>query len=321
MKPAVRIVIGLAVLIGCSSWGFYAHYRINRFAVFTLPKGMKGFYEANIGFITEHAVSADKRRYVDSTEAPKHFLDADHYGKNPFAVIPKHYTDAAVKFTADTIIKYGTLPWTITQNYYRLIKAFKTHDTTAILYISANIGHYIADACVPLHLTKNYNGQLTNQIGIHALWESRLPGLFGARYNYYAGKAHYIDNPLNEAFRICSSSFKCVDSVLRLERRLNRQFTHAQKYAMVKHGEKYVEDYSETYALAYQQALKGMVQRRLRLSILSVGSFWFSAWVDAGQPDLNRLVAKPLTATQKRELLNEEILYRQGKAVTLINYK
>ena len=321
MKASLRIITGLAVLVGCCSWGFYAHYRINRFAVFTLPKGMKGFYEANIAFITEHAVSADKRRYVDSTEAPKHFLDADYYGKNPFAVIPKHYTDAAVKYTADTVIKYGTLPWTITQNYYRLVKAFKTHDTTAILYISANIGHYIADACVPLHLTKNYNGQLTNQTGIHALWESRLPGLFGAHYNYYAGKARYINNPLNEAFRICSSSFKCVDSVLRLERRLNRQFTHDQKYAVVKHGEKYLEDYSEPYALAYQQALKGMVQRRLRLSILSVGNFWFSAWVDAGQPNLNKLIEKQPDISEIKELQKEEAWYRAGKSISLDQIK
>ena len=307
------------LLLCCSSWGFYAHYRVNRFAVFTLPAGMKGFYEANIGFITEHAVSADKRRYVDSTEAPKHFLDADHYGKNPFASIPKHYTDAAVKYTADTVIKYGTLPWTIAQNYYRLVKAFKAHDTSAILYLSANLGHYVADACVPLHLTKNYNGQLTNQTGIHALWESRLPELFGAHYNCFAGKANYIDNPLDEAFRICRSSFKCVDSVLRLERTLNRQFTHEEKFAMVKHGEKYIEDYSEQYALAYQKALKGMVQRRMRLAIRSVGSCWFSAWVDAGQPDLDKLIAKPLTAIQKRELLNEEMSYRKGKAIKL-NY-
>ena len=300
MKAAIRVVIGFVLLASLTSWGFYAHYRINRFAVFTLPKAMAGFYEANIGFITQHAVSADKRRYVDSTEAVKHFLDADHYGKNPFALIPKHYTDAAVKYTADTIIKYGTLPWTITQNYYRLVNAFKTHDTTAILHISADLGHYIADACVPLHLTINYNGQLSGQTGIHALWESRLPELFGAHYNYYAGKACYIDNPLNEAFRLCSSSFKCVDSVLRLERMLNTRFTHDKKYAMVKHGEKYIEDYSEPYALAYQTALRGMVQRRMRLAIRSVGSFWFSAWVDAGQPDLDKLIKTPLNAALKK---------------------
>ena len=64
---------------------------------------MSTFYKANIEFITEHAVSADKRRYVDSTEAPRHFLDADHYGKKPFSKIPQHWEDAVHKYTADTL--------------------------------------------------------------------------------------------------------------------------------------------------------------------------------------------------------------------------
>src|SRR5476651_1812988 len=103
MKLTARVFIGLLLIILCSSWGFFAHYRINRLAVFTLPKAMAGFYKANIEFITEHAISADKRRYVDSTEAPHHYLNADHYGKKPFDVIPQNWVDAVVKYSADTL--------------------------------------------------------------------------------------------------------------------------------------------------------------------------------------------------------------------------
>jgi hypothetical protein len=308
---------GIALITTCCSWGFFAHYRINRLAVFTLPKGMAGYYKANIEFITEHSVSADKRRYVDSNEAPRHYLDADHYGKRPFSHIPQNWDDAVHKYTADTLDKYGTVPWAIQYNYYRLVKAFKAHDDTAILKASADLGHYVADAHVPLHLTLNYNGQLTNQTGIHALWESRIPELFGDHWNYYVGKARYIDDPLKEAFRICSSSFVEVDSVLRFERILSRPFPPDKKYAMVKHSGKMVQDYSEAYALAYQKMLNSMVQRRIRASILSVGSFWFSAWVDAGQPDLNRLIAVPLTIAQKKEIQQEETWYKAGKILVL----
>jgi hypothetical protein len=280
---------------------------------------MAGFYKNNIEYITEHAVSADKRRYVDSTEAPRHFLDADHYGKNPFAKIPQNWYDAAAKCSADTLIKYGTLPWTVAWNYYRLVKAFKEHDTIAILNTSANLGHYVADAHVPLHLTENYNGQLTHQTGIHALWESRIPELFGDHYNYYAGRARYIENPLKEAFKICSSSFKSVDSVLRLERILNKTFPPDKKYALVKHGSKMIKDYSMEYSRAYQKMLNGMVQRRMRSSILSVGSFWYSAWVDAGQPDLDKLIKKPLSDAEKRKVEDEETLYKRGKVLVLTN--
>jgi hypothetical protein len=313
MKRHIALSFICAVLIiTCSSWGFFAHYRINRLAVFTLPKGMAGYYKANIDFITEHAVSADKRRYVDTNEATRHYLDADHYGKKPFSHIPLNWDDAVHKYTADTLDKYGTVPWAIQYNYYRLVKAFKAHNDTAILKASADLGHYVADAHVPLHLTMNYNGQFTNQTGIHALWESRIPELFGNHWNYYVGKARYIDNPLTEAFKICRSSFKEVDSVLRFERILNQSFPANKKYDTLKRNGKTVRDYSEAYTLAYQKMLNGMVQRRIRSSILSVGSFWFSAWVDAGQPDLNKLISIPLTLDQKREIQKEENRYKAG---------
>ena len=317
MKQVLRFCYGAIFILICCSWGFYAHYRINRLAVFTLPKGMAGFYRANIEYITEHAISADKRRYVDSTEAPRHFLNADHYGKNPFKNIPQNWDDAALKFSADTIIKYGTVPWTIQYNYYRLVKAFKAHDTVAILNTSANLGHYIADAHVPLHLTQNYNGQLSNQTGVHALWESRLPELFGNHYNYYAGKATYIENPLTEAFKICQTSFREVDSVLRFERILNKLYPADKKYMVELRDKQQVKDYSVAYAKAYQKMLRGMVQRRMRSAIQAVGSYWYSAWVDAGQPDLDKMIKQPLNADEKRKIKQEETLYRTGKVLAL----
>jgi len=317
MKLFTRIFISLVTVTVFSSWGFFAHKRINRIAVFTLPRAMAGFYEANIDFIAEHAVDPDKKRYVDSGEGPKHFIDIDHYGKNPFAKIPERWAEAERRYSADSLDKYGTVPWTIQHYYYKLVDAFKRRDTMDILHTSANLGHYIADAFVPLHLTQNYNGQLTNQTGLHALWESRLPELFADHYNYYVGKARYISNPLNEAFRICHNSFNSVDSVLRFERMLNKTFPADKKYEMVMHGKKEVKDYSADYARAYHKMLKGMVERRMRSAILAVGSYWYSAWADAGQPDLNKLIDKPLGTGEKLKLDQEEALYKSGKRLVL----
>lgn len=313
MKWCARIITGFVLIISCSSWGFFAHYRINRLAVFTLPKAMARFYKANINFITQHAVAADKRRYVDSTEAPHHFLDADHYGKNPFRLIPERWNAAVVKYSEDTLIKYGTLPWTIQYNYYKLVSAFKGHDTTTILNASANLGHYIADAHVPLHLTQNYDGQLTGQTGLHAFWESHIPELFAANYNVYAGKARYIENPLKEAFKICRTSFAEVDSVLRMEKALSKTYPDGKKYKIVIHGKQEGREYSVDYSRDYQRLLRNMQQRRMRSAILAIGSFWYSAWVDAGQPDLDKLIERPLTASEIRKLQQEELAFKSGK--------
>jgi hypothetical protein len=61
--------------------------------------------------------------------------------------------------------------------------------------------------------------------------------------------------------------------------------------------------------------MKGMVERRMRAAILSVGSYWYSAWVDAGQPDLNKLIAQPLAGEELKKVQQEEALYRVGKVL------
>lgn len=227
--------------------------------------------------------------------------------------MPVRWKEAAKKYSEDILKKYGTVPWEIQYQYYRLVDAFKAHDTIGILKRPANLGHYIADAHVPLHLTKNYNGQLTHQYGIHALWETRLPELFSSRYNYYVGKAHYIENPLTEAFKICRASFSCVDSVLRTERITNHSFSADEKYELVTRNGKKTNDYSKAYARKYNTLLNGVVQRRMRSAILQTGSIWYSAWVDAGQPDLNKLIDKPLSVQEKKKIQREKALYKMGK--------
>ncbi|QEK50456.1 S1/P1 Nuclease [Pedobacter aquae] len=316
MKNTKKLLLILlpAVIILCS-WGFFAHKRINRLAVFTLPKDLISFYKSNINHITDHAVDPDKRRYADSLEAPRHYLDADHYGKAPFDSIPKKWNDAVKKYTEDTLKAYGIVPWHIERVYYRLVKAFKDRDSVQILRHSADIGHYIADAHVPLHTTENYNGQLTGQTGIHGFWESRLPELFADRYDYFVGKAKYIDNPLNEAWRIVENTYTMLDSTLLFEKQLSKSFPSDRKYSYSERNNKVIKEYSAEYSEAYHKALNGMVERQMRKSILAVGSFWYSAWVDAGQPDMKNLIRKDQSLEEKQLVEKEEQLYQKGKAL------
>lgn len=178
-----------------SNWGFFAHERINRLAVFTLPPEMIGFYKKNIRYITEASVNPDRRRFSSVDEAPRHYIDLDHYGDSALYKMPRYWQAAVQKYSEDTLKAYGIVPWHINRMYYSLKEAFLIRDPERILKISAELGHYIADAHVPLHTTENYNGQLTGQEGIHAFWESRLPELFSDDFDYFVGKAEYISNP------------------------------------------------------------------------------------------------------------------------------
>lgn len=315
MKPlkAILFTAILFVLVEiCSSWGFFAHQKINHLAVFTLPKEMIGFYKKQIDYLTEHAVDPDKRRYADSLEAPRHFLDADHYGLHPFDTIPQKWSDAVAKLSKDTLEAYGTVPWVIERNYYALVKAFKERDSLKILHYSADLGHYVGDAHVPLHTTENYNGQLSGQVGIHGFWESRLPELFSSEYDFLVGKAQYLEHPLSKAWEIVQTANSYKDSVLLIEVRLNREFPKDRKYGFSQRNGKVERNYSEAYARAYHEALKGMVERQMRSSILDVGSFWYSAWVDAGQPTLKNLVKIAPTEAEKRMTQKEELEFKKG---------
>ncbi|GIV34726.1 MAG: hypothetical protein KatS3mg031_2261 [Chitinophagales bacterium] len=308
MKTVVVFVTLLLVplLVAAPPWGFWAHKRVNRVAVLTLPPEMFGFFKHHIEYVTQNAVNPDKRRYASAEEAPRHYIDIDHYGTYPFDNLPRTWKEAVEKFTEDTLMTYGIVPWHVERVTLWLTAAFRERDAARILRLAADLGHYVADAHVPLHTTKNYNGQLTNQHGIHGFWESRIPELFGEDYDYFVGKAQYIDQPLEKIWDVVLASHLLVDSVLSLERQLRNEFPEDKIYTYEQRGNTVVRVYSEAFSKAYDQRLNDMVQRRLREAIITVGSFWFTAWVNAGQPDLDGLLNPRVDEQLQRELEQAE---------------
>jgi hypothetical protein len=200
--------------------------------------------------------------------------------------IPKQWKDAVANYSETILKENGTLPWQIYFSYFQLTEAFKAKNTRRILQISTDLGHYIADAHSPLHTTQNYNGQLTNQHGIHGFWESRLPELFANNYSFLVGKSQYIENPLEKAWKMVGNSYTLTDSVLLIEASLNKEFPSDQKYIYETRNKTLIRTYSKEYSKAYHHSLNGMVEKQMRSSIHALGSFWFTAWVNAGQPKL-----------------------------------
>lgn len=179
----------------------------------------------------------------------------------------------------------------------RLTKAFKTQDVSAILHRSADLGHYIADGHVPLHTTANYNGQLTGQVGIHAFWESRIPELFADdQYDYFVGKADYILNKRAWIWDYVLKSHSYVDEVLFLEKNLRKTYPADEQMCFEQHNTIMLKTQCEPFAKAYQDSMDGMVESRFRGAIQSVGSAWYTAWVDAGRPDLSLLNTESVLA-------------------------
>lgn len=316
MKKTLFVVVLLLISEQCFCWGFYGHRKINYLAVFLLPPDMIGFYKTHIDFLTEHSVDPDKRRYAVAEEGPRHYIDIDHYGTYPFAELPHNYDSAVAKFSADTVNAYGIVPWWVQTMLWRLTNAFKEKNQAKILKLSTEIGHYIADAHVPLHASHNHNGQFTNQNGIHGFWESRVPELLADKeFDFWIDKAGHIKNPGQFIWKRVLESAAAADTVLRYEMELTQSFPADQKYSFENRNGITIRTYSTAFTTAYNNKLNGMIERRMRQSIFAVASFWYTAWINAGQPDLKKLSNKEFTAEELKEFEELNNNWRNGKIV------
>jgi hypothetical protein len=314
MKKFTIGLLTLFIYTNAYCWGFYGHQKINYFAVFLLPPEMISFYKKHIDFISSHAVDPDKRRYAIKEEGPRHYIDIDRYGSFPYPGLPRKYDSAIACYSEDTIQTHGIVPWWIQIMQARLIKAFKTKDAANILKISAEIGHYISDAHVPLHTSHNHNGQYSGQHGIHGFWESRIPELLAEKsFNFWIGTANYLYRTDQFIWDRVLESAAASDTVLKTEKALSMVFPADQKYSFEDRNGIISRQYSTAYTIRYNEMLNGMVERRMRQSIYAVASFWYSAWVDAGQPDLNTIEKQLLSEEEKKEIEELNRIWKEGK--------
>ncbi len=275
---------------------------------------MLALYKTHIDFLTEHAVDPDMRRYAIAEEGARHYIDVDHYGKYPFDSLPRKWNDAVAKFSEDSVQEYGIVPWWVQTMLRRLTDAFKEKNQARILKLSAEIGHYVADAHVPLHASSNHNGQYTNQQGIHGFWESRVPELLADKeWDFFIGKAEYIKDPGNFIWQRVLESAEAADTVLKYEKELSQQFPADQKFSFENRNGVILRQYSSAFTKAYDTKLKGMVERRMRMAIYAVASFWYTAWVNAGEPDLAKLSNKDFSAEDLKEFENLNSSWKNSK--------
>lgn len=313
MKKILLVLAMLPVALPCYCWGFFAHKKINYYAVFLLPPEMLVLYKPHIDFLSEHATDPDKRRYAVAAEGPRHYIDIDHYGAYPYDSLPRRWPDAVNKYTEDSLIKHGIVPWWLQTMLYRLTDAFKQKDQALILKLSAELGHYMADLHVPLHASSNHNGQLTGQQGIHGFWESRIPELLAdTHWDFFIGKAAYISDPQAFTWKRLLESAAAADTVLRFEKQLSEHFPSDQKYAYEERNGLIVRQYSAAFARAYDAMLKGMVERRMQQSIYATACFWYTAWVNAGQPDLSKLTNQSFSPKDLQEFEELNEAWRKG---------
>lgn len=314
MKRMGVVLLLTVLLITSGSWGFLVHRTVNQLAVYQLPKGMQGFYYKNMDYVVKNSVRPDQRRNEDPSEATKHFIDLEAFGDSAAWKMPMDWETAVKEYSRDSLIKYGYVPYYVIVEQQRLTQAFKSGNKDSILFYSADIAHYIGDAHVPLHTSINYDGQLTNQRGLHALWETVVPEIVLPEYNLSSRhKAKYLKHSDVAIWEAVRSGFVLLKDVFEQEREATKMFTDETKYRIQMRNGKEVKYYTSDFAKEYSKRLGPTINQQLNRSASLVADFWYTCWVDAGRPDLSKIMTQVYSNSDKDQFQLEKKAFRKNE--------
>lgn len=273
----------LAMLLAparAEAWGFEAHKYIMSRAIALLPPQIRPLFEAERTMVVERAVDPDLWRTAGwPGESERHFVDLDAYGAHPFKELPRDLEEAVKKFGREFVEKNGTLPWRTEEYYRRLVDAFQLESSYSrdnIRYFSSIVAHYISDAHVPFHAALNYDGQLTQQRGIHSRFEAELFERYRARLRIVPKPVMPVVNARDFTFEALLGSFPLVQPIL-----------DADKRAV---GNRAV--YDDGYFAMFFGRVRPTLEQRLADSITGVASMITAAWIEAGRPSIPLQVQK-----------------------------
>src|SRR5687767_10350812 len=266
------------------AWGMDVHRLITTRALDGMPPEIKPFFAAEREFIIEHSVDPDLWRIVDlrserGEEPPNHFLDMDFEegSKPPFTNIPRDYDAYVQKYGAGPAARYGRLPWRAEDVYHRLVASFRDIGKANAPFAADNarytlavLAHYVEDAHVPFHAVLNYDGQLTNQRGVHARFETDLVLRNEKSLKLAPVKAVVIPGFREYMFRTLIDSQALVEAVLAADLKA----TQGREF------------YDDAYFDVFLRGARATVERRLSEAASGVASAALSAWTEAGKPVL-----------------------------------
>ncbi|MCS7054091.1 MAG: hypothetical protein NZM09_10215, partial [Ignavibacterium sp.] len=253
-------------------WGSVGHRIINRNAPSSFPQQLN-FLSFWADSLAANASNADNRRSWDPNEAVKHYIDIDNYPEFILTGRINHNFDSLVALHGlSFVMEQGILPWAIIKTYDSLVVAFQSQNWNKAMLIAADLGHYLADANMPLHLTRNYNGQYTGQTGIHSRYESTMIGNYQNQIIYNSLPAVLVNDISDYVFNMIYNNYRYVDSVL-----------YADIVARTVSG----GSYNSIYYQKLWELTKSYTINFFRQSSHSLASLIYTAWVNAGQPVMN----------------------------------
>jgi hypothetical protein len=261
----------LLVPLPCSfGWGENAERLIANKAVDTLPKEMQGFFTANRQFLVQHVTDAQESADRSPSDQRNNFIQLDHYGAFPFAALPRSYNAAVAKYKRRTIDTYGLLPWQIGLYSKKLTDALRARNWQEAKLSAAILAHYVAAAHDPFSTTVNGDGKLSDQPGVNQRFNSGLVDRYQLFFYIKPNEAAFIRDPTDYAFEMALSSHSWLENVLLADR----------------HAHEGLATYNDEYYDHFYAQAGAVLIRQLSDASTDVGSYWMTAWINAGRPQL-----------------------------------
>jgi hypothetical protein len=272
LVPVIGVFLSLfAFASSARAWGENAERLVAGKAVETLPPELRGFFEANRDFVGRH-VSEPLALLTKSplTERRNHFLYLDHYGKFPFDTLPRDYKAAVAKYSKSKLEASGVLPWQIGVYSQKLTAAMRDHDWEEVRIDAAHLAAYVAQAHDPFHTTENFDGHLSGQTGVDSRFGEKLTDRYSLFFPMRTNDAVFLRDPTEHAFDEAMSAHASLENILLADRRAREGLS----------------DYTDEYFDRFYNLAGAILIRQLSDAASDVGSYWLTAWINAGRPQL-----------------------------------
>jgi hypothetical protein len=269
MRNSTRALLLVLQLVALPlwAWGDQGHRVVSTLALQSLPAGPRAWFAGREAEMGDHASDPDHWKQ-DRKEGPRHFLDMEPYG-DPER-LPRTLEEAQARVGGD-YYRLGVVPWIIQDRWRDLVAAFREGDPAKVAMATAILGHYVADAHVPLHTTVNHDGQLTGQRGVHSRWESGLVGRYVVAGALSVQPARPDPAFLERPWDWLRASHQLVPQLLADDREADRTTEGGRQR-------------TQAYWQIFWARQGPVVQQQLQLAGEHLGDAILNAWIAAGKP-------------------------------------
>jgi hypothetical protein len=278
LSPGRSIVLFCAIaVLGFApnrtfAWGANAQKIVVNKAVDALPPDVRLFFDANRVFLVLHVTDPLEAESKNPTEKHNHFLYLDKYGRFPYTALPRTYKAAVGKYGKSKLESTGLLPWQIGVYNAKLTEALKLGKWDEAKLDAAILAGYVSEAHDPFNTTENFDGHLTLQNGINERFGVTLIDRFSSFFPIRPNDASFISDPTDHAFESCLSAHSWLETILLADR--NARLA----------GKSYDDEYFDRF---YNLTAATLI-RQLSDAATDIGSYWLTAWINAGRPQLPR---------------------------------